>query len=429
MKLTFLALGMLIIFAGAASAASLDLNPANSSVSIVNTKTWVLVYNVSLNVSGGPNILVNISSINITVINGSSANISDIQLYNLTNHLVASNSTFNATTNTTRLSFSALTVNSTYNYSLAVYANISSNATAGSRIAFNITETLTTASEDIITNNTFGGSSFILVQSVHANATMSPRFVDTRVVNQTFQYSLNVTGTNGINNITINAPVGYIIANVTLMTLNGADLIGAGSVTISRNTTVINMTKIGTPFATNDKIIINFTANTSSSDVSTSRFTSFLYGSNLSSVETNYTEGETNVTTKQIVNITSVKIVKGAAILNGTDYWEFNFTINFSANVTGLLQFNMTNWTNSAGQNLSLVNSTYNLTTLRDNQNTSRYINITNSYGAPAEGISITDCCTTGTYYYVVLRMIIPLNTPISNNWAATYGALFRSTP
>ena len=210
------------------------------------------------------------------------------------------------------------------------------------------------------------------------------------------------------------------------MTLNGADLIVAGSVTISRNTTTINISKTGTLFTANDRLIVNFTVNTSSADVASSAFTSVLYGSNLSDVGANYTGSAASVATQQLVNITSVKIVKGAAILNGTDYWEFNLTVNFTANVTGLLQFNMTNWTNSNGQNMSLVNGTANLSSLRDNQNMSHTMNVSNSY---TNGISITGCCTTGTFYYVVLRMIIPLNTPVSNNWAATYGVLFRSSP
>jgi hypothetical protein len=134
------------------------------------------------------------------------------------------------------------------------------------------------------------------------------------------------------------------------------------------------------------------------------------------------------VTTQQLINVTRVTTIKNAAYLNGTDYWEFNFTFNFTSNASGSIQFFMMNWTNFEGTtNISLTNGTDFYAALRDSGNTSKAINVTNTYN---QGLNITSCCTSGTVYSIVLRMVIPSTvTTISSGWWTTYSMLLRAEP
>lgn len=169
-----------------------------------------------------------------------------------------------------------------------------------------------------------------------------------------------------------------------------------------------------------------FNATTNASTIVSAAVNSTVSGSNFTALSAEVHETTNNITMKQIVNVSSVSIVKSTALVNGTDFWEFNFTLNFTANVTGNIQMNLTNWTSALG-NISLTNSTGDgfYASLRDNANWSSIMNVTNIYNRT---ISLTSCCTEGTVYYVLLKMIVPSGTVVSNSWSTTYNFLFRTT-
>ena len=131
-----------------------------------------------------------------------------------------------------------------------------------------------------------------------------------------------------------------------------------------------------------------------------------------------------------MINVSNVALAKGAAIVNGTDYWEFNFTVNFTANVTGTIQFKLTNWTDASSPpdtiNLNTTGGVY-YASLRNNSanfsDPNAKFNVTNVYG----DIGINRTVTDGSSATFILRMIIPAGSAVSSTWAATYNWLFRT--
>ena len=161
-------------------------------------------------------------------------------------------------------------------------------------------------------------------------------------------------------------------------------------------------------------------------------FNSTLTGSNLTNINTDVSGTNTTVTTKVLISIVSVNAIKSTAYLNGTDYWEFSFTINFTANTSGILQFKMTNWTDDSGNSISLTNSTGNgyYATLRNDTSfsTAGKINVTQSYSNITSGVPF-NANTLSNSYTVILRMVIPSTiSTVSSSWWATYSMLFRSS-
>jgi hypothetical protein len=254
---------------------------------------------------------------------------------------------------------------------------------------------------------------------------MSPRYVDTNVTNQSFTYNITPTGADKINNITITIPAGYTVVNVTYVSDNGTTL--RNSTYQHSNLSVILGSQILVNYTigySGGTIVINFTANTSATNITQTAFSSTVAGSNLTSIAADVSGTDTSVTTQQLINVTSVAATKATAYVNGTDYWEFTFTINFTANVTGLLQFKMSNWTNSAS-NITLTSCTGGYcATLRDSTNANNNITVGYDYNM-STGVSFTG--TQGNTKNVILKMIIPTGTLSSTSWWATYSGLFRS--
>ncbi len=181
-------------------------------------------------------------------------------------------------------------------------------------------------------------------------------------------------------------------------------------------------------------ITVYFNADTNASALN-STFNSTIDGTNMQGINTTPTSaGSTNVTTKMMVNITNITSVKNAAFVNGTDYWEFNFTVNITEAVYGMVQFKMNNWTSaSTGYNITLQNATEgNITyyaTLRnasESISTSNKLNVTNDYNI-TQGV-VMNVTVAGTQT-MSLRMIIPSGTRILSDWWTTYKILFRTQP
>ncbi len=166
------------------------------------------------------------------------------------------------------------------------------------------------------------------------------------------------------------------------------------------------------------------------SEVGSIAFNSTVSGLNLTYAAADAVDNLTNVTTKHLLNITNVKATKNAAYLNGTDYWEFNFTINVSSPIstTGLIHMKMRNWTDDSNNNIGLSNSTANLATLRMTAdfNTTNKLNVTNNYDF-SQGVYVST--SQDSPVTVVLRMLIPSSVSASSTWAATYSMLFRASP
>lgn len=399
----------------------------------INTGSNALM-NITLNATLG-NVSVTGIVINFT---GSAAmsNFSSFLIYNDSDNngavgssdvLLGSNTTFNATTNSTVVNLSISITANTEKYILFVL-NVSSLATLRTNVSINITSnaSITTGGSDNITiSGGYINTTLAQIQSVHANATITPHFVDTSVPNQSFVYEIKPTGAEAISNITINLPGGY-----TLIWLESIERAGSNDTSLTTNSTnssIINIT-ISTP--TTNTVRVYFKINTSANPVNSSAFSSIIGGGNLSNVATDASNLTTNVTTKQLINVTNVNAIKSSALINGTDYWDFNFTLNITATTSGLIHFRMDAWNNTAGQAISLTNqteissSTFYYASFR--QSDTNAVNVTTYYNY-TRGVSLS--ATENTLYYMALRMTIPSGTPVSSSWWTTYSLLFRSSP
>lgn len=426
----------LIIFSLPALA---DLTAAGTSraPSYVNTNQTFVMINLTLN---GTN--VRVTGINVTF--GGTAgigNISQVLIYNDTNsnaaydagELLLGNSTFSGT-NTCNVSIN-LVVSGTSK--LLIAYKIHNSATRFVSVNASLA-----SSSSITANETIAGtfpidSSSSQIQDLHASASVSPSYVDTNVVNQSFIYNITTTGSDYVNRTVIVLPGNYVIISVTNVTINGSNqeqncALGVNQVCVQRSNTQINVT-YPNPGLTSKAVRIYFTANTSSSVVTSMRFNSTIDSGNcsLTAIETDVVNSKTNVTTKQLINVDIIRAIKSTALANGTDYWEFNFTLNITANVSGLVQFRMNNWNSSSANQMmnltnqtSLINATF-YASLRKSDASTNVFNVTSEYGS--SGVSLT--ARENNLYYVVLKMIIRSGTPIASDWWTTYWTLFRSTP
>lgn len=445
--LAFIALCMILVspvFAGG----NLTVNCTNMAPNFVNTNQTYAMLKMDLNIMPGTgDNSINITSFTITL-NGSATyqNVSSVQIQNLTGSALGTNTTWsNLTNNTITIRFSnGLYFSTSTNYTAIVYFTINTTATRFSTVgaSLNVTADVNTASStDNITISGANTSISSQIQDVHATASVSPKFVDTNVINQTFVYTITPKGLDRFGIINITLPTGYTITNVSEVKQGSSVLynssVSAAVVSFADKAININYTSTGSPgFGYGEgAAIINFTVNTNSSQVTGANFTSFISGSNMMYMNTtSETTNSTNVTTKQLFNVQSITAIKTAALANGTDYWEFNFTLNFTTNVTtgGLIQFRMTNWNNSAANIMNLTNQTELSNTtlyyanLRMSNDVTKTFNVSNIYNF-TQGINIVP--TANSLYYVVLHMIIPSGTPISSTWWSTYYTLFRSLP
>jgi flagellar basal body rod protein FlgC len=280
------------------------------------------------------------------------------------------------------------------------------------------------------------------IQDVHATGDITPNYVDTSVINQSALLILNVTGSDNFDNISIVLPSSYKIVNVTEVS-NKTNIIynntlGAVYFNVTFGGYTLNISNFTQGFNATDSFLkINFTINTSSTAVSSTRIRVNMTGSNLTNV--NATETGTNslnITTQQMINITTVTVTKSTAIVNGTDYWEFNITVNITANTSGILQFRMNNW-NSTTQGYGLLNLTNETGAFVENvtyramlrnqsaQTGSQQLNVTTDYGNLTRGLSLD---YTGITKTLILKMTIPTGMPYTSDWWSTYYILFRSS-
>lgn len=395
-----------------------------------NTNTSVAMLNLSFEVTTETGSrTVNITLLNISLGNGSTVgNISAVEIYlsNDTRVIGSAVNSMNSTAFNITLS-STFVVNSSSNASVIVRFNISRNATTRQLLSAILGSATDVGVNDGSNVTVSGGqSNATQLQDIHANVSISPRFVDTNVINQTLVYTIVPTGRDGINRTIITIPSGYNLTNVSTVEVDGSNTTSGVTTTTAPN--YINVT-ITTP--TTQKIKVTFNVNTSATRVDSSAFTSTIDGGNRSGIPTEAVSPGTNATIQQIINVTSITIAKAAAIVNGTDYWEFNLTLNFTSNLTGLIQFKMSNWTDASSPPNHIntnVSSTY-YATLRNNSNfsdTNGKFNVTNVY---VENWGLNQTITESGTLTLILRMIIPTGTAISSTWAATYNFLFRPSP
>lgn len=449
MRVVFI-LAVLVAMPMVHAGGNLTIVGSDIAPSYANTNTTVELLNLTLNVTAGSGDgTVNVTHINITiagsVVINATGNISSVALLNETGSTIGSNTTINATNNMTAIDIAnGFFVTSSTNRSLTVVLTLSPNAQkfGNVSVSINVTDDIGTNAPDNITISGSNTSSAAQVQDLHATAAVSPIYVDTNTVNQTFIYNLSITGTDLVDNFTITIPTNYTIINVTNVTHN-AGVLYNGSIndldsvpTFTQNTIYVSRESSGKfSSATSGTVRVIFDVNTNSSHVEPENFSSTITGSNITDAAT-YTAG-IRVTTQQILQMLDTKISKSTAIVNGTDYWEFNFTINFTANVSGFLQFRMNRWNNSAGQIINLTNetiitnNTHYYASLRNETNfsTTNKFNVTENYNI-REGISYTPSlvpATAGTIKTLILRMVLPHGTPITTNWFTSFDMIFRT--
>jgi len=439
--------GLYFSFPVFAATLSITSNPVNLTA-YNNTGTNVTMLNLTLNLTGEnsvnvANIIVTFNSTNGSL-NASQTNLS-VCLYNSTvnsSNNLGCGTVWNVSgnVNQTNITLSNFNITNSTEKNLLIVYEVYRNATTPINISLYINDnssiTLSNSSV-IIDNSTFPiSSNFTQIQDLHASASISPRYVDTNVENQSFVYTINITGDDAINKTIVNIPNGFTLVDVTgyqvKSSTNNATVSGCPSQTCLKGDSEINITP---PFSIDKDgyVKITFIVNTSSTSVNSTAFSSVIDGGNLTGIPTDATNCSTNVTTKQLINVTNVAIMKNTAVVNGTDYWEFNFTLNISANVSGLIQFKMNPWnSSSANATLNLTNATTgNITYYASLRNESSFsttnkFNITNEYNI-TQGISLN--ATENNIYHVFLRMVIPLGTPIASDWWTTYSMLFRALP
>src|SRR3989338_1563287 len=403
---------------------NLTVNGTNMAPVYINTRTIYNFLNLSFNATAQE---INVTSLNVTIKGVGVENVTLVRLINETGSVIASNATWNTTVNYTILSIEGgFNVTRWLNRSMILAINISRNAIRASNITLNLSVGLATNNTEdniSISAQSIGSS----VQDLHVNGTITPRNADTNVINQSFVYSLIYDGLDKIYGFNITLPLGFgtpYVSNVE----DSSNLSVASSdyaATTSFRTLNISFGSGGTTLRAGPRIKIFFNATTNASTTVSAAINSTVSGSNFTALSAEVMESVNNITMKQLVNVSSVSIVKSTALINGTDFWEFNFTLNFTANMTGKLQMNLTNWTSALG-NISLTNSTGDgfYASLRDNANWTNIMNVTYAYNY---SMTVQGCCTEGTLYYAVMRMIIPTGTIVTNSWSSTYNFLFRS--
>jgi len=399
--------GLYFSFPVFAATLSITSNPVNLTA-YNNTGTNVTMLNLTLNLTGEnsvnvDNIIVTFNSTNGSL-NASQTNLS-VCLYNSTvnsSNNLGCGTVWNVSgnVNQTNITLSNFNITNSTEKNLLIVYEVYRNVTTPINISLYINDnssiTLSNSSV-IIDNSTFPiSSNFTQIQDLHASASISPRYVDTNVENQTLSYLVNVTGDDQINDTKIIIPNGYTFIKLVdcQIDLNGDNVVDISSCDVSGISGGDSQINITQSVKKNGWIRVNFTANTSSTSVNSTAFNSIIDGGNLTGIPTDVTNGSTNVTTKQLINVTNVAIMKNTAVVNGTDYWEFNFTLNISANVSGLIQFKMNPWnSSSANATLNLTNATTgNITYYASLRNESSFsttnkFNVTNEYNI-TQGIS-----------------------------------------
>jgi hypothetical protein len=402
-----------------------------------NTNDYVKLLNLSLNLTGISS--VNITSINVTFNSTTpsiNANITNLTAcaFNETLNIIICNSTWIGNITVLNMNYE---VTNTTNRTLYIgyYINRSLiNLTAVHTLNISMyipsNESITLSNTSVLKDNTNFPiiSQFTQIQDLHATASVSPHYVDTNVINQSFVYVVNATGVDNITIVNITVPSEFTnVGNVKCYT-NTLSVDGC-SASLTYTNDYITLTITNSAYASN-WIKINFTANTNQSGEFTRTFNANVSDGNLTDVPVNESSsGSLNVTTKQLIRNVTITSVKNTAYItsDGSDYWEFNFTVNITANVSGLLQFKMNNWYSpSKNVTINLTNGTAYYAKLWKGDNSSNTINVTNEYNI-STGISISNFSGILT---LTLRMYIPPTVQtITNDWYTLYWMIFRSTP
>lgn len=274
-------------------------------------------------------------------------------------------------------------------------------------------------------------SNFTQIRDLHASAKLLPRYVDTNVKNQEIVYIVNSTGKDHIKSIILHVPSNFSIStnNIKFVIIKSDNT--TATYTSCADLCSLEENKINLSSEAGIKLsIINISLNTTQSEGNFT-FYSKIYGENLFNVSTDANESEITLFIKQLFNISNVGVMKNAAIVNGSDYWLFNFTIIMNANASGLLQFKMNDWRSDSKNavipltNGTGVNTTY-YASMWLSGNESNIFNVTNEYNI-SSGLRLN--ATENRTYTLILKMIIPRGTPIANDWWTTYSMLFRSAP
>ncbi|MBU5678446.1 MAG: hypothetical protein KQA36_00960 [Candidatus Aenigmarchaeota archaeon] len=285
--------------------------------------------------------------------------------------------------------------------------------------------------KDYNSTSRYFSSNFTQIQDLHANAKLLPRYVDTNVKEQEIVYIVNSSGKDDIKSIILEVPSNFsIVSNNIKFVITKSDNTTA---TFSSCTDLCKLeeNKINLTSQAGIKLsIINISLNTTE-DEGDFTFNSKIYGENLSDVSTDVNGSETKLFVKQLFNITNVGVMKNIAIVNGSDYWLFNFTIIMNANVSGLIQFKMNDWkSDSKNATIPITNGTGDNATYYASMwlsgNESNIFNVTNEYNIN-RGVRLN--AIENRNYTLILKMIIPRGIPIASDWWTTYSMLFRSIP
>lgn len=441
MKYWYVCIVFLMAFALPCFAATITVTMNDMAPAYVNTKVNSSMVKINLSADGPVSMTGLVLGLNYT--NNESTAYCNEAVYRVllfqdidSNGLINSADTllgFNATnsTNMTQIIMSsAVPVNATLNASLILQIEVNASAALNKMISIIIF-----SGSDFIANDTVSASAFnssqSQIQDLHANAAISPIYIDTNIINQTIYYNVSPSGRNAIQNITITLPSQVHLLNDTLNVERSGALITP--TTDYTNITTLNSIKIilATPRTETHRII--FKVN-STAAIGPLTVNSTLDGSNLSSVAADASGNSTYFTVKNLINIRAVNASKNAAYLNGTDYWEFIFDVNTTADVSGLLQFKMLNFSCPDGSSIPLYNSTYYFATLRNgtdfSSNSTYKYNVSSEYNLISGIPGNISSSTSSTLFY--LRMIIPstqYTIPVSANWWTTYSMIFRTTP
>ncbi|MBI5060693.1 MAG: hypothetical protein HZB67_00085, partial [Candidatus Aenigmarchaeota archaeon] len=421
-------------------------NGTSYNPAVMNTQQAYAVMNLSLNITPDTGDgCVNLTAINITIAGIAGAgNISAIEIRNSTGVTIVSNTTSVGDNFTLWMPGGGLNISIKYNYTFFIYMNISPLAT-GENLNFTVN---LTSNMSIVTNvaennnvsivgigpgipNRSASSSLSWIQDMHSNISVTPHVVDTNVTNQTFVIILTNESSDEITNVTITLPDGYNITNVKYIKYGSTILYDPVSGTNTSHVLGFEARNISINFTGKNNrgnITINITAHTNVTNITTQSITVMISGFNITNISAYPLNA--SVTIQQIAANVSIKTAKTAAYNNGTDYWEFNITFNTTTNVSGVLQFKMDNWLDSAGNTLGLntTDGTY-YATLRSNTNASSYdINITTQYNNSA-GWGVPLNLSTLTPVTIYLRMVIPTTATVSSSWWTVYRMVFRATP
>ncbi|MBI4174151.1 MAG: hypothetical protein HY517_00775 [Candidatus Aenigmarchaeota archaeon] len=436
------------------AAATLTVNGTSQAPRYINSGDNVTMLNISLLAANSTinitSILINFSTTYATVeANNISAFVTNVSIYNDTDGdgifnpstdttLFGSNITFGNETrvNSTNITLSPIQIGTSNLVRLLVVFRLNITAPVVANISANITGAASIGTNETVSGSFPMQSSFGETRDVHANVTLRPNYVDTNVTNQSIVYNFTITGVTSVNKTRITLPSGYILVNVTNVTLNGlARSIDICPVSVDvctvAGSTEVNLT-YPTPLAKGANVSVTMSVNTSLSALARHDINSTLYSSDLTlyNISTSVVDRSTNITTQPIINGSTILITKGAAILNGSDYWEFNFTLNFSATVPGIIQFKMYNWSDGVN-NISLANASESefYATMRNEVNfsTTGKFNVLNRYNGT---VGLYHNASTASTTKVILRMVIPSGTTaISSNWFTIYNFLFRAIP